>query len=330
MRAPGCQTPLAAWARREAIRWGRVLLLLAAWATSTSLSCTAGPKDEACCCVAASCSDTLKSLKELQTQNKQLRAQLSQSRWPGLKCFISDGQIYSLPLPATKQKRIHRPAEARLAYLAGFFDGDGSVSSIGRGTRLKVSQSFDQAEVLMLFRKTLGGSIAYEKVGKGLSKPSLQWYADGQSARRAADLLAPHGITKLRQLLLLAQWPDAKSPQRETFKAELRALKQHDSAVAGPCSWEYFTGFFDAEGYIEQPRGGASLNLRLGQKHPQVLKCLRHFLTEHSALMQRLRRKESPCMNLRSAGWALANGYCNGCWMLDCFAKRNRQSWLQT
>ena len=45
------------------------------------------------------------------------------------------------------------------------------------------------------------------------------------------------------------QWPAAKS-HREQCKAELRALKEYDSAVAGPCSWEYLAGFFDAEGSI--------------------------------------------------------------------------------
>ncbi|CAE7446241.1 CES2 [Symbiodinium sp. CCMP2456] len=160
------------WARRKATWPGRVLLVVAALAGSKSLS-TAGPTDEACCSIAASCSDTL---KELQNRNKELRARLSQRCWPGLKCFFSDGQIYSVPLRAVRRNDSHRPAKAGLAYLAGFFDGDGSVYSQPclSGTSMKVAQSFDQAEVLMVFRETFGGSIGSETRGMGLRKPKLQ------------------------------------------------------------------------------------------------------------------------------------------------------------
>ena len=281
MEAPGSQPPLplpeAVWARRKAIwpRW--VVLILAGWATSTSLNCAAGPKDEACCSLAASRSHTL---QELQNKNKQLRAQLSRCRWPNLKSFSANGQIYYLPLRAHTQDWSHMPTESRLAYLAGFFDGDGCVFCATNlsGAGLGVSQSFDQAEILMIFRATFGGSITREHGGMGLRKPALRWCVWGQAARRAALLLAPHSITKQQQLVLAAQWPDAKSLQREKFKAKLGALKKYDSAVAGPCSWEYFAGFFDAEGYIEQPHGGNALVLKIAQKHPQVLRCIRSFL----------------------------------------------------
>ena len=103
--------------------------------------------------------------------------------------------------------------------------------------------------------------------------------ACGQSARNAAQLLAPQSITKRKQLLLAAQWPEAKS-EREECEAELRTLKEYDSAVTGLCSWEYCAGFFDAEGYIKQLNGGASLSLALKQKHPRVLECLREFLAQ--------------------------------------------------
>ena len=225
------------------------------------------------------CAEVFDTMKEVQMQNKQLRAQLSESRWPILQFFSSNGQTYSLPLQAESRDLKRLPTEATLTYLAGFFDGDGCVTceSFLSGCYLQMPQSFDQAEVLMLFYETFGGSIRLNNSGLGLQKPALRWTLCGQSARNAAQILAPHSITKQQQLLLAAEWPDARS-RREECKAELRALKKCDSAVAGPCSWEYFAGFFDAEGYIKQPQGGASLSLQIGQKHPQVLKCLREFL----------------------------------------------------
>ena len=129
----------------------------------------------------------------------------------------------------------------------------------------------------MLFHETFGGSITRAGSGMGLRKPLLRWVACGQSARNAAQLLAPQSITKQKQLLLAAQWPETKSAET---KAELRALKEYDSAVAGPCSWEYCAGFFDAEGHIKQQHGGASLVLQIDQKYPRVLKCIREFLAQ--------------------------------------------------
>ena len=129
----------------------------------------------------------------------------------------------------------------------------------------------------MRFYEIFGGSITLQNRGLGLRKPCLQWIACGQSARKAAQLLVPHSITKQKQLLLAAQWPEPRSCRKDG-KTELRALKTCDSAVAGPCSWEYFAGFFDAEGYIQQQKGGASLTLQIKQKHPRVLECLREFL----------------------------------------------------
>ncbi|CAE7766385.1 petC-1 [Symbiodinium microadriaticum] len=220
-------------------------------------------------------------LEEVQMKNHHLRAALSKSPWPILKCFSSNGQTCSLPLRAERRDFPQLPSKARLAYLAGFFDGDGCVSCRQdlSGCYLHVGQSFDQAEVLMLFYETFGGSITLQFGGMGLRKPVLQWVACGQSARHATQLLAPHSITKQKQLLLAAQWPEAKS-DRKDCKTELRALKEYDSAVAGPCSWEYCAGFFDAEGCIHQKCGGVSLVLHLEQKHPRVLECLREFLAQ--------------------------------------------------
>ena len=211
------------------------------------------------------------ALQEVQRKNQDLRKYKKKLPWPKLKCFAANGVIYSLPLRADSKEPSQRPAEASLAYLAGFFDGDGCVCCRPclSGASLKVGQSFDQAEVLLLCQQTFGGSISQESRGIGLRKPSLQWQAYGQSARAADSLLAPHSLTKQKQLLLAAEWPDARS-RREECKAELRALKECDTAVAGACSWRYFAGFFDAEGCISQLQAGVSLRLIIVQKHPQV------------------------------------------------------------
>ena len=241
-----------------------------------SLAGSASPIADVCCRLGAEPSDTL---KEVQTKNEQLRVELRKSRWPELRHFSSNGRNYILPLRAESRDSSLLPSEAKLAYLAGFFDGDGCVACQAdlSGCVVQVAQSFDQAEVLMLFFETFGGSIALQKGGLGLCKPTLRWLACGQSARRAAQLLAPQSITKREQLLLASQWPAANSDRLEC-RAELRALKEYDSAVTAPCSWEYLAGFFDAEGNVDQQHGAATLVVQIVQKHPRVLKYLRDFL----------------------------------------------------
>ncbi|CAE7809659.1 bgs4, partial [Symbiodinium sp. CCMP2456] len=225
------------------------------------------------------------TLPEIRRKIESLRQLLTKFPWPKLKCFCANGRTYSLPLRAVSREPSHRPAKARLEYLAGFFDGDGCVSCVTdlSGCKLVVGQSYDQAEVLMLFREAFGGSISRLAGGKGLIKPVLFWQVCGDSARRAARLLALRSITKQKQLLIAARWPKTKS-LREDCKAELRELKEHDSAGAGSCSWSYFAGFFDAEGCIKQCLGGASLQLAVSQKHPRVLRSLRDFLKTTSGI----------------------------------------------
>ena len=236
------------------------------------------------------CANSGDALPEMQTKNEDLRQLLYKAPWPRLKCFSANGRTYNLPLRAESRVPSHRPAKARLEYLAGFFDGDGCVGCMTNlsGCMLTVAQSYDQAEILMLFREAFGGSIGRESGGMGLAKPSLHWQLYGDSARRAARLLAPSSITKQKQLLIAARWPKTKSPGREDRKAELHALKNYDSAVAGPCSWCYFAGFFDAEGCISQQHGGASLVLKVKQKHPRVLWSLRDVLKTTSGIVATL------------------------------------------
>ena len=225
----------------------------------------------------------VETVTEVRRKNQQLRALLKTLPWPKLRRFQAHGRVYDLPLSASSGRYAVQldATDSRLRFLAGFFDGDGNVACQSRlsGCYLQVSQSFDQAAILMLLRDTFGGSIGLQSNGMGLRKPVLLWVVCGQSARSAASLLAPWSITKQEQLLLAAQWPDSKA-WREQFKAELHDLKKYDSAVAGACSWEYCAGFFDAEGYIKRPNGGASLVLEIAQKHPRVLMCLRKFLVD--------------------------------------------------
>ncbi|CAE7562433.1 unnamed protein product [Symbiodinium sp. CCMP2592] len=222
------------------------------------------------------------SLEALQERNKQLHAELSATPWPRLVSLTFNRQQYALPLHAEHKAEadLVQLSLQQLEYLAGVFDGDGCVQ--GRsGLSLRVSQSLDGVSMLMCMRQALGGSIHKSRDGRGFQKPMLQWALNGGSARHAAKILAPFSIVKRRQLELLVEWPQAHADKADcAFR--LGFLKRNEAAVPGPCSWAYFAGFFDAEGYIEQPRGKASIVLKIAQKHPTILECLQRFLAENS------------------------------------------------
>ena len=227
--------------------------------------------------------NTTKALELMQRQNRELRAALKTMSWPSLVSFEAYGQTHSLPCqPApVPHAQMATIPNARLQYLSGFFDGDGCVHPRANlsGCTLIVAQAFRQAAVLLSFLETFGGSVLHHSSGMGLRQPTLRWQVGGFPARLAAHALAANSITKRRQLQLAAAWPRDRCGQ-EACRDELRSLKKHDSAEAGPCSLGYFTGFFDAEGYLCH-HGGAKLSLQVKQKFPTVLQCLREFLAEN-------------------------------------------------
>ena len=219
----------------------------------------------------------------LQAENKQLRAKIAELKWPRVNSFMAFGKKHKLPWKAKTSfdsDKLHGVTAASLRYLTGFFDGDGNVHH-GYGYNLRVGQSYDRAEVLVLFASELGGHIYSHCPGKGLKKPVLLWVQSRCSL--AAGLLATHSITKQRQLQVAAE-SSATTPD----KNQLSILKKYDSAVTNFCSWEYLAGFFDAEGCIILNGCHPAIMLAIEQKHATVLACLRNFLQSEMGCQSQL------------------------------------------
>ena len=72
---------------------------------------------------------------------------------PRLTSFTERGEVYQLPVKAA-MPRAAPPLRKELEYLAGFFDGDGSVSLKNRHgvMQLQINQNVDSARVLLRFR----------------------------------------------------------------------------------------------------------------------------------------------------------------------------------
>ena len=229
----------------------------------------------------------LQRLELLQEENKQLRSKLSTLQWPRLEFFWARDQVYSLPWHP-RAKSLAQLQMTDLQYLTGFFDGDGCVSAsqaAGR-CRLSVTQSYDNAEILLLFQEAFGGGIFCSSNGLGLAKPRLQWQLCSRKTRFAARQLLVGSSTKKRQLELVAHWPEDLS-DAETYTLQLRQLKEWDSAAAFKCSWSYCAGFFDADGCIRlRPNG--SINVLFSQKFPTVLDHISSFITGVGGVIPRI------------------------------------------
>ncbi|CAE8595849.1 unnamed protein product [Polarella glacialis] len=190
------------------------------------------------------------------------------------------GKQYKLPFRFVAKDLFSETALRHdLEYCAGFFDGDGCVTGVGRdGTcRLQIGQSASSCEALLLFARLFGGAVYVQRRGKGSAKPMVQWQLGGEACIKAAAALGCHPSVKQSQLQLAASWP--KPPLRDTAVKHLRALKD---ATPKPedvhCSWSYLAGFFDAEGCISVPAKQRSVVLQIGQKHKAALAAIQSFL----------------------------------------------------
>ncbi len=163
---------------------------------------------------------------------------------PRLEEFTTETGTYRLPLQAVGPPARH-PTEEELQYLAGFFDGDGCVSMCKNNGKimLQIGQNVDSAEVLLNFRKMLGGTIYCQSSGTGTSKAVLSWRASGGTARSAASILGSAPSMKQAQLQIAARGIVAEASHTH-MSHELKFLKQKEHRPENfQCSWSYLAGF---------------------------------------------------------------------------------------
>ena len=242
-------------------------------------------------------------LEKLQRRRERLEGLLARIQRPRLESFEVDGKRYQLPLLA-KDAEIQPCSEHRLAYLAGFFDGDGCVSlNKTKGVfSLAINQSVKGAEALMRFRQHFGGSISREKDGNGFMRPKLQWQLYGEAVKRASTLLTKHSRTKRSQLQLSARGL-LKKASRLQVADELKLLKKGDYVPDNrQLSWQYLAGFFDAEGCIKVYPHSASIVLELAQVKPAILMQILSFLHRHQHLCGKLYTHKSAYYRIACCG----------------------------
>ncbi len=227
--------------------------------------------------------------QKLEIITKRLKKQLKQQKWPNLMQLEFGERCFKLPI---RYKDVD-PAfitdaakEADVRYLAGFFDGDGcvSVSTGVSGCILQLGQVASNSAVLFQFLLKFGGGIYMKSQGCGTVAPVIAWRAYGETARRASSILQQHCIVKEEQLKIAASWPRCRE-DRDMCNAELAQLKRCNQFRAHlektALSWNYVSGFFDAEGCIVVDQACKSLRLEIGQRDPDILQILQVFLRRH-------------------------------------------------
>ena len=197
---------------------------------------------------------------------------------PPLKFVESSGKMYRLPLSATDAE-IEECSADELAYLSGFFDGNGCVNLHKNGTiRLLVGQSVRGLDVLLRFRRAFGGGIYRLSDGCGRTNPRISWTITGAAAKQAALLLARNSLTKKSQLCLAMNGNVAKE-RRSLARCQLKEFKAADTVPHNfSITWQYFCGFFDAEGYVKVRPDANCIELELWQKHRSIWRRLLSFL----------------------------------------------------
>jgi len=228
----------------------------------------------------ASASTYDRDLARYQRYHVRLYDLLKRIVRPTLKSFESGGIKYQLPLSA-KDAVIEGCSEDELAYLSGFFDGDGCVLLTKAGTfHLKTRQSLKGVDVCLRSRRAFGGGIYYSTDGCGFRQPVVSWELAGTRAKEAATLLARHSYTKEAQLRVAMNGTVAKD-NRSQVQHRLKDLKaakpvSQNSSV----TWAYLAGLFDAEGYVQVPPDRNSICLHIKQKYDEILHVLVSFLED--------------------------------------------------
>ena len=221
-------------------------------------------------------------LQKLEVICQRLKRHLDKQPWPR-PTHLEVGNA-SLKMPVSREQLGANSVQilkVSMAYLAGFFDGDGCVSPTTNlsGCQLQVGQQLFGSAILVAFLDAFGGSICFHNSGKGSKKPTLKWSAYGETARFAAASLYAHCIVKREQLGIAINWPQ-EAAQRRELALRLKSLKQAPPNIVVPTefSWNYFIGFFDAEGCIRVSPQAKSVRLEVTQKDIRILNVFRHFL----------------------------------------------------
>ena len=122
--------------------------------------------------------------------------------------------------------------DIELAYAAGLFDGEGSISLVrqknNRSHSPQVSVASNDYEVLAWFQKRFGGSIVTKQPRKPTHSVSYDWRLTDRRALTFLQLIRPYLVIerKIRRIDLLLNDYVACTPRNGRYTEEMVERKQ--------------------------------------------------------------------------------------------------------
>ena len=122
--------------------------------------------------------------------------------------------------------------DTELAYAAGLFDGEGSISLVrqknNRSHSPQVAVASNDLEVLVWFRKRFGGSIVTKRPRKSTHSVSYDWRLTDRRALTFLQLIRPYLVIerKIRRIDLLLNDYVACTPRNGRYTTEIADRKQ--------------------------------------------------------------------------------------------------------
>lgn len=122
-----------------------------------------------------------------------------------------------------------------LAYLAGFFDGEGTLFiehlSLKRSNsyRLRVSVGQTNRWILERYRMAFGGSVRLNRVEHGNHKPLWQWQVSCKAAGEFLKAIYPYLILKQSEAKVALEFQakqTARGPGRKKMSAQESAVQE--------------------------------------------------------------------------------------------------------
>jgi hypothetical protein len=122
--------------------------------------------------------------------------------------------------------------DTELAYAAGLFDGEGSISLVrqknNRSHSPQVAVASNDYEVLVWFQKRFGGSIVTKQPRKSTHSVSYDWRLTDRRALTFLQLIRPYLVIqrKIRRIDLLLNDYVACTPRNGRYTDEMAERKQ--------------------------------------------------------------------------------------------------------
>jgi hypothetical protein len=119
----------------------------------------------------------------------------------------------------------HGPTPTELSYLAGFFDGEGSIGIAGASLCVRITNTY--RPVLERFQSAFGGVVDVHNSGDERTRLTWVWRCYGETAEAALVKLEPYLREKGAQAYLGLHYRDLpKGQARERVREALSLLKK--------------------------------------------------------------------------------------------------------